>query len=75
MKLTTERMREISYEISEAYRGKIADHGTALIATAYVLAKAQQSSAIETGSIAAFVRSADLAETVSDINKRMGNRC
>lgn len=67
MKLTTERMREISYEISEAYRGKIADHGTALIATAYVLAKAQQSSAIETGSIAAFVRSADLAETVSDI--------
>lgn len=73
MKSTLERIHEISYELSDAYRSKIAFSGYAVIATAYTLSVLQEDQSTSSASLNAFLETANLSTSVSDVLSRTLN--
>ena len=73
MKSTLERIHEISYELSDAYRSKIAFSGYAVIATAYTLSVLQEDQSASSASLNAFLETANLSTSVSDVLSRTLN--
>ncbi|WP_295093158.1 N-6 DNA methylase [Ruminococcus sp.] len=70
MKSTLERIHEISYELGDAYRSKIAFSGCAVIATAYALSVLQEDKSASSESLNAFLETANLSASVSDVLSR-----
>lgn len=70
MKSTIEAIRDISFELSEAYRGKISNYGGAIISTAYVLSKIERMPTVSTDSLEKFVETANIAPDVSEVLSR-----
>ena len=70
MKYTVETIREISWEISKEYCGKIENVGAAIISTAYALVRIQQSPSIDTETINSFLNGINENENVSSILSR-----
>ena len=70
MKSTLERIHEISYELGDAYRSKIAFSGCAVIATAYALSVLQEDKSASSESLNAFLETANLPASVSDVLSR-----
>lgn len=73
MKSTIERIHEISYELGEAYRAKIAYSGCAVIATSYALSVLQNDKTVSSESLEAFLQTANVSSTVSDVLSRTLN--
>lgn len=73
MKSTLERIHKISYELSDAYRSKIAFSGYAVIATAYTLSVLQEDQSTSSASLNAFLETANLSTSVSDVLSRTLN--
>jgi type I restriction enzyme M protein len=73
LKSTLERIHEISYELSDAYRSKIAFSGYAVIATAYTLSVLQEDQSTSSASLNAFLETANLSTSVSDVLSRTLN--
>jgi len=73
LKSTLERIHEISYELSDAYRSKIAFSGYAVIATAYTLSVLQEDQSASSASLNAFLETANLSTSVSDVLSRTLN--
>lgn len=73
MKSTLERIHEISYELSDAYRSKIAFSGYAVIATAYTLSVLQEDQSASSESLNAFLETANLSASVSVVLSRTLN--
>lgn len=70
MKSTIEAIRDISFELSEAYRGKIANLGGSVISTAYVLTKIERMPTVSTDSLGKFVETANITLEVSEVLTR-----
>lgn len=70
MKLTIDIIRGISFELSEAYRGKITNLGGAVISTAYVLSKIERTSTVSTDSLEKFLQTANISTDVSEVLSR-----
>ena len=73
MKSTLERIHEISYELSDAYRSKISFSGYAVIATAYTLSVLQEDQSASSASLNAFLETANLSASVSVVLSRTLN--
>lgn len=70
MKSTIGVIRAISFELSEAYHGKISNIGGAVISTAYVLSKIVKTPAITADSLETFVKTAHVSPEVSEVLSR-----
>ena len=73
MKSTLEGIHGISYELGDAYRSKIAFSGCAVIATAYALSVLQEDRSASSESLNAFLETANLSVSVSDVLSRTLN--
>lgn len=70
MKSTIDMIQEISFELKEAYRGKIANIGGAVVSTAYVLSKIAKIPTVSADSLEKFLKTADIAPDVSEVLSR-----
>lgn len=70
MKSTIDMIRAISFELSEAYRGKTANIGGAVISTAYVLNKIIKTPIVSSDSLETFVKTAHVSPEVSEVLSR-----
>lgn len=70
MKSTIDMIREISFELSEAYRGKIAYNGGAVISTAYALSVIERTPTVSTDSLKAFIETSNISSDVSEVLSR-----
>ena len=70
MNSTVDMIIDISFELSEAYRGKIANIGPAVISTAYVLSKIERKPTISADSLEKFVKTANISIAVSEVLSR-----
>lgn len=70
MKSTVDMIRDISYELSEAYRGKIAYNGGAVISTAYALSIIGKTPTVSTDSLETFIKSSNVSPDVSEVLSR-----
>ena len=70
MKCTIDMIREISFELSEAYRGKIANIGGAVISTAFVLSRIEKTQTVSTDSLETFIKSSNVSPDVSEVLSR-----
>lgn len=70
MKSTTEMIRKISYQMGEAYRGKIANIGGAVISTAYVLSRIEKTQTVSTDSLETFIETSNVSPDVSAVLSR-----
>ena len=66
-KKTIDKIRDTSKELSEAYRGKISNLGSAVISTAYVLSRIKRTPTVSTKSLDSFVESSNISPAVSDV--------
>ena len=70
MKSTIDMIRAISFELSEAYRGKTANIGGAVISTAYALIKMSKTPMVSSDSLETFVKTANVSTEVSEVLSR-----
>mgnify|MGYP002516689766 FL=1 len=70
MKSTVDMIRGISFELSEAYRGKIAYNGGAVISTAYVLSIIERTPTVSTDSLETFIETSNVSSDVSEVLSR-----
>lgn len=70
MKYTIEEILKVTYDLSEAYRGKITNHGGAIISTAYVLSQIQKSQIISSESLESFIETSNINHDVLDVIQR-----
>lgn len=70
MKSTFDMIRGISFELSEVYRGKIANIGGAVISTAFVLSIIERTPSVSTDSLEAFIVTANISSDVSKVLSR-----
>ena len=70
LKSNTDLIKEISNELSEAYRGKITNLGGAVISTAFVLSKIEKKPSLSTKTLDAFLETADIRSDVTEVLAR-----
>lgn len=64
---STSIIERVAYEICDAYRGKIAYSGSAVIATAFVLTKKQENPSVNVTTIEDFLKDSQVESGIADI--------